>query len=398
MLFGAGSVGPGWGNGKATAVLFARNGAHVICVDLNRGRRQMTGNCARNPSRRALIGSLAGGFLAAPFVWSRRSSAAQQLIVRTPGGVYDDVKRATVYEPFQKATGIEIVPVAATVAKLLAMFKSGQMEIDLIDTGDDVLLQLEGAGALMPLEYGEFKHTNPDDIDAPFRRKTQVGSFLYAMAMGFHTGAYPKGQEPKSWAEFWDIRAFPGPRTLADMASGAPDLEFALLADGVGMDKLYPIDIERAFKSLSRVRPAVTKFWDTGALSVQMLSDREVVLASLWSTRLGVAIDQGAPLGAQWNQNAVLVQAYGIPLGSRNVEAAKRFIDFSLSPEIQGAWMHRYKAIPVNQKAYAATAPELIDPESKLPWTKSKGSVRNIEWWAENRSKVNAFWSQWIIQ
>jgi NAD(P)-dependent dehydrogenase (short-subunit alcohol dehydrogenase family) len=35
MLFGAGSVGPGWGNGKATAVLFARNGAHVICIDVN---------------------------------------------------------------------------------------------------------------------------------------------------------------------------------------------------------------------------------------------------------------------------------------------------------------------------------------------------------------------------
>jgi NAD(P)-dependent dehydrogenase (short-subunit alcohol dehydrogenase family) len=36
IVFGAGSVGPGWGNGKATAVLFARNGAHVACVDINR--------------------------------------------------------------------------------------------------------------------------------------------------------------------------------------------------------------------------------------------------------------------------------------------------------------------------------------------------------------------------
>ncbi|MGU3495422.1 SDR family NAD(P)-dependent oxidoreductase [Xanthobacteraceae bacterium A53D] len=35
IVFGAGSVGPGWGNGKATAALFARNGAHVACVDIN---------------------------------------------------------------------------------------------------------------------------------------------------------------------------------------------------------------------------------------------------------------------------------------------------------------------------------------------------------------------------
>lgn len=33
-MFGAGSSGPGWGNGKAAAVAFAREGARVACVDL----------------------------------------------------------------------------------------------------------------------------------------------------------------------------------------------------------------------------------------------------------------------------------------------------------------------------------------------------------------------------
>ena len=35
MVVGAGSIGPGWGNGKATAVTFAREGASVFCVDRN---------------------------------------------------------------------------------------------------------------------------------------------------------------------------------------------------------------------------------------------------------------------------------------------------------------------------------------------------------------------------
>jgi NAD(P)-dependent dehydrogenase (short-subunit alcohol dehydrogenase family) len=35
MVVGAGSIGPGWGNGKATAVTFARQGAEVFCVDRN---------------------------------------------------------------------------------------------------------------------------------------------------------------------------------------------------------------------------------------------------------------------------------------------------------------------------------------------------------------------------
>ncbi len=36
LVAGAGSVGPGWGNGKAVAVLFAREGAKVFAVDINR--------------------------------------------------------------------------------------------------------------------------------------------------------------------------------------------------------------------------------------------------------------------------------------------------------------------------------------------------------------------------
>jgi hypothetical protein len=35
LVFGAGSSGPGWGNGKATAVTFARAGATVIAIDIN---------------------------------------------------------------------------------------------------------------------------------------------------------------------------------------------------------------------------------------------------------------------------------------------------------------------------------------------------------------------------
>ena len=42
IVFGAGSVGPGWGNGKATAVTFARNGAHVVCVDVNPAAAEAT--------------------------------------------------------------------------------------------------------------------------------------------------------------------------------------------------------------------------------------------------------------------------------------------------------------------------------------------------------------------
>ena len=42
MVVGAGSIGPGWGNGKATAVTFAREGAAVFCVDRNAAAAEET--------------------------------------------------------------------------------------------------------------------------------------------------------------------------------------------------------------------------------------------------------------------------------------------------------------------------------------------------------------------
>jgi NAD(P)-dependent dehydrogenase (short-subunit alcohol dehydrogenase family) len=54
IVFGAGSVGPGWGNGKATAVLFARHGATVVCVDVKREAAEETVGIIRGEGGRAL--------------------------------------------------------------------------------------------------------------------------------------------------------------------------------------------------------------------------------------------------------------------------------------------------------------------------------------------------------
>lgn len=42
LVTGAGSIGPGWGNGKAAAVLFAREGAKIFAVDINRAAAEET--------------------------------------------------------------------------------------------------------------------------------------------------------------------------------------------------------------------------------------------------------------------------------------------------------------------------------------------------------------------
>jgi hypothetical protein len=49
-----------------------------------------------HPTRRRLLQASAGLTLAAPTIWTRRAAAATQLMVRTPGGAFDEVKKKTV--------------------------------------------------------------------------------------------------------------------------------------------------------------------------------------------------------------------------------------------------------------------------------------------------------------
>lgn len=54
VVVGAGSIGPGWGNGKATACLLAREGARVFCVDVNENAARETADIIRSEGGEAL--------------------------------------------------------------------------------------------------------------------------------------------------------------------------------------------------------------------------------------------------------------------------------------------------------------------------------------------------------
>jgi hypothetical protein len=120
---------------------------------------------------------------------------------------------------------------------MLAMAKSGNAELDVADAGFDGLTTLDHTGALAPIDYTSWKHTDAKDVPEEYVTPTTAGLCLYATVLGYNKETYPEGKQPKSWAEFWDAQKFPGARMLADMASGLPNLEFALIADGVPMTR-----------------------------------------------------------------------------------------------------------------------------------------------------------------
>jgi putative spermidine/putrescine transport system substrate-binding protein len=333
---------------------------------------------------------------AGPFVRTRRAGAAGKVVIRTIGGAYEEGVVKAILEPFTRATGIEVVKVPATLGKLLAMFESGNIELDVVDAGELGMLSLSQKGALEKINYKGWKLANPDDLD--HRREDMVADIYFSTVMAYNTEVFPAGKRPRSWAEFWDVKKFPGPRMLTDLAAGAVDLEFALLADGVAKDKLYPIDVDRAFKSLDRVRPAIRKFWDTGALSAQMLADKEVVLGSIWNGRLQAIADKGAPLAIEWNEAALQVQFWAVMKGAKNADNAQRFVDFACQPQIQAALTDHIPYGPTNRQAFKHIKAEAAARLPSSPEHKQRAFLHSGKWWADNRSKISERWSQWLLQ
>jgi len=348
-------------------------------------------------SRRKFLEVTGGAAAASPFIWTGRSSAAGKVIIRTIGGSYEEAVVKSIFEPFTKATGIEVVKVPATLGKVLAMHEAGNMELDVMDAGELGVLSLSQKGALEKINYKAWKMTNPDDMDPAVRRDDMMGDIYFSSVLGYNSQAFPTGKQPRNWAEFWDIKKFAGPRMLADIASGAIDVEFALLADGVAKDKLYPIDVNRAFKSLDRVRPSIRKFWDTGALSAQMLADKEVVLGSIWNGRLQASADKGAPLAIEWNE-AMLQSQYWAVLKGKNTENAQRFIDFACQPELQAALAKMIPYGPTNRQAFKSIPADLAARLPSSPENRQKAFIQNGKWWADNRPMVSERWTQWLLQ
>lgn len=334
----------------------------------------------------------------APAFMIGSARAAQQVIVRSPGGALEEAFKAEACEPFTKATGIEVVMVPSTIAKMLAMFGTGNIELDVLDIELVALLSLMKQDVLANIEYDKWKHTDASTIDPMVRKPTYTGNYFFSSGIAYNTQSFAPGTHPQSWKELWDLQRFPGARTLPSMQSGMVALEFALLADGVPMDKLYPIDVDRAFRSLDKLRPSIRKYWDTGAASVQMLTEKEAAVGAFYSGRIQTAKDAGAPVAVEWNEQMLQAQVFAIPKAAKNVANAQKFIDFVLQPKIQAAYFSRYNYGPANLAAIKLMTPEVISKLPNSPEHMTKAFHLDAAWWDANRNAISSRWSRWLLR
>jgi len=320
--------------------------------------------------------------------------SSKTLVVRNSGGTYGDANQKAVYDPFTKETGIQVKVVNIEYAQMLAQNKQGRPQFDVIDDSmaDFVLFKKEGATET--LDYDRLKNFKNAGIAKSLVTSNAVGKNYWASVMAYRTDAFGR-KKPSSWADFWDTKAFPGSRALQALDADLPELEFALLADGVDPDKLYPLDVDRAFKSLDAIKSHVKKFWDTGALPGVLLGRNEVVASSVWHGRLDALIKQGAPLAYQWNGARRQSNGLAISKGASNLDAAYQLIDFSLRPEVQAHYAELYPMAPTVPAAYkklsATTAANLAGSAAHL----ESGFDLDVEWWIKNQDVVSKRWQEW---
>ncbi|TMV54693.1 extracellular solute-binding protein, partial [Thioclava sp. BHET1] len=179
--------------------------------------------------------------------------------------------------------------------------------------------------------------------------KDYAGVAIYALAMGYRSDTFSKNP-PTSWQDFWDYEKFKGRRGL--WRSPVTTLEMALVADGVPLDKLYPLDVDRAFKSLDKIKDHIDVWWTSGAQNTQVLQNGEVDLTATWSTRAQAAINDGAPVEIVWNGGLYNIDAWTIPGNNDQPELARKFVEFTMDPKRQSVYTEVLAAGPTNMKAY----------------------------------------------
>ena len=106
------------------------------------------------------------------------------------------------------------------------------------------------------------------------------------------------------------------------------------MADGVPMDKLYPLDIDRAFAKFDTIKGEII-WWDTNSQSQQLFIDGEVNLGLILNGRAYDAAKKGAPIAVEWNGNVQSVDYFVVLKGAANTDVAMRFIQFASQPEGQ---------------------------------------------------------------
>ena len=313
------------------------------------------------------------------------------------GGAFQDAQRKGYFEPFERLSGIKVIESQGPdPVKVKAMIDTKNVEYDVGEFDRASVINLQKKGDYW--EEIDYSLVDIAGIDKAFQYKYALDMLPYAQTYAYRSDVF-KDAKPNSWADFWDTKKFPGPRTMPAGSGGlTPFLEAAVLAAGGAMDKIYPIDVDKAYESLAKIKPSVVKWWEAGAVPAQMLNDKEAVMAVAWNGRIAAIQANGAPVEIGWRQGALRTDAWAVPKGAPNRLNAMKFTAFITLPVPQARVSMLIPYGFVNNAAAEHLPADRLKVLPTAPDIKKQMFVYNSQWWADNRDKVIEKWSSWLLQ
>jgi putative spermidine/putrescine transport system substrate-binding protein len=333
--------------------------------------------------------TLLAGAGALPLVSIVRPGIAQvrELRMIEAGGKSGESIEVGYGNPFTAKTGIKLVRESpAALGKLRAMVESGRLTATLFELGSGTQVEARTLGLIEKLDWAAI---NPAPMFPEAKNEYGFGYQYYSTGMAWRKEA----KALRNWADFFNTKDFPGKRAIPDYYTYG--LPFALLADGVPVDKLFPLDIDRAVKKLLSIRSDISVLWKAGAQAPQLLRDKEVAYTIAWSGRIVEEPELVFSYSQAMADLAFICVVKGSPKAEQEA-AAKLFHEMSLAE-------NQAKAAKVI--AYTGPSPNLdaLLPKDKLhlyPTTsanKAMQFVNNPEYWAKFGEEANRKWEEFKL-
>lgn len=352
----------------------------------------------------ALLATLSMAAAAGP---DTPGNARQELTFTSWGGSYAKSQAKVVVAPFVTSTGtpVRMAEYNGGIEQLRRQKAAGKMEWDVVDMLPSDALKACSEGLLEKIDpdmlpLGVNGERPRQDFISGALADCFVGTNVWSMVFTFSKSQFPN-EAPSSVADVFDLKKFPGKRALQKSPQG--NLEWALMADGVPNDSIYPVlstpdGLAKAFRKLDTIKNHVV-WWEAGSQPAELLLKGEVGIASAYNGRAyAEIIKTRAPIRFMWDGQLLSIDGIAIVKGSTNLAAAQSFVRHAAQPSVMVALAPLTGYGPTRISATKSVDVILANMLPTAHWYQKRSLSVDVHWWAKHGETMNKQFEVWLAK
>jgi putative spermidine/putrescine transport system substrate-binding protein len=229
------------------------------------------------------------------------SVKSKEVIVANYGGDTEMARQTVFWNGFTARTGVQVISADAGGI-------GDEMQQGLIPTRWDCFHgsndEVYAALKLGKKKIDKLPQLAWEQLTAAQFKPYMFQSFFVGYVPAYIEGTFT-GDQPNSWADFFDTKKFPGKRAWPNVDYTSGTREAALMADGVPPDKVYPYDLARADAKIKSIFKDMV-FYAEFSQAQTFLTSQEVVMSfapnGLWKE----LDDSGVKTTVMWGATPII--------------------------------------------------------------------------------------------